>query len=95
MPIPMTHLSVQVNKPVCRDSPPRSELSLLCVCPFTAVNALLQFFHYCNKLASSNTNTVILSQALYTATTLTAHACPTMLSILYIPFLNCVFTCGK
>ena len=57
MPIPMTHLSVQVIRPVCRDSPPRLELSLLCVCPFTAVNALLQ--HYCNKHASSNTTTVI------------------------------------
>ena len=65
MPIPMTHLSVQVIRPVC----PRSELSLLCVCPFTAVNALLyNITHYCNKHASSNTTTVILSQALYIAT---------------------------
>ena len=45
---------------VCRDSPPRSELSLLCVCSFTSVNAQLQ--HYSLLHASSNTTTVIFKR---------------------------------
>ena len=39
------HRTSLSEQPVCRDSPPRSELSLLCVCSFTSVNALLQ--HAC------------------------------------------------
>ena len=38
------HRTSLSEQSVCRDSPPRSELSLLCVCSFTSVNALLQ--HY-------------------------------------------------
>ena len=69
MPIPMTDPSVQVIRPVCRDSPPRLELCLYCVCSFTAVNALLQ--HDCNKTRFFKC--VVLSQVLYTATTLTEY----------------------
>ena len=36
------HRTSLSEQPVCRDSPPRLELSLLCVCSFTSVNALLQ-----------------------------------------------------
>ena len=46
MLIPMTHPSVQVIRPVCRDSPPRLELCLYCVCAH-----LLLSMHCYNMIA--------------------------------------------
>ena len=41
------HRTSLSEQPVCRDSPPRLELSLLCVCSFTSVNALLHLIIAC------------------------------------------------
>ena len=68
MLIPTTHPSVQVIRPVCRDSS-RLELCLYCVCAH-----LLLSMHCYNIIAITHAlQTVILSQVLYTATTLTEY----------------------
>ena len=59
-----THLSIQVIRPLCRDSPPRLELCVYCACAH-----LLPLMHCYN----ASSNCYILSQVLYTATTLTEY----------------------